>query len=155
MTVVGPGINAKMNEFQAALGLLQLKYIDEYISKRKKIAQTYYEELLGIKGIRMLGEIESVKHNYAYFAIFIDEDKYGTSRDNLYNKFKENNIYARRYFYPLISQFPTYRGLESARPENLPIAEKITNEVLCLPIYPSLGFEDISTIVNLIKKFAL
>ena len=109
VTVVGPGINAKMNEFQAALGLLQLKYIDEYISKRKKIAQTYNEELSGIEGIRMLEEIESVKHNYAYFPIFIDEEKYGLSRDSLYNLLKRNNIYARRYFYPLISQFPTYR----------------------------------------------
>ncbi len=155
VTVVGPGINAKMNEFQAALGLLQLKYIDEYISKRKEIAQTYRKELSSIGGIRMLREIESVKHNYAYFPIFIDEEKYGTSRDDLYNKFKENNIYARRYFYPLISQFPTYRGLESASPENLPIAEKITKEVLCLPIYPSLDFEDVSGIVNLTKNFAL
>ncbi len=152
VTVVGPGINAKMNEFQAALGLLQLKYIEKYIASRKKIAETYKHELSNIEGIRMLYEIDGVQHNYAYFPIFIDEEKFPVKRDELYNRLKENNIYARRYFYPLISQFPTYRAFKSAESENLPAAEKITGQVLCLPIYPDLKNEDIQEIVKIISK---
>ncbi len=152
VTVVGPGINAKMNEFQAALGLLQLKYIDKYIAERKQITETYRVELAGIDGIRMLENIENVTHNYAYFPIFIDEEKYGMPRDELYNKLKENNIYARRYFYPLISQFPTYKSLESAKSKNLQVAEEITKKVLCLPIYPNLEHEIISKVIEFIKS---
>ena len=136
VTVVGPGINAKMNEFQAALGLLQLKYVESNLVKRKEIAEAYRNELSDVKGIRMIEDMQYVKHNYGYFPIFIDEHKYGKSRDELYNELKANNIYSRRYFYPLISQFPTYKGLESAKTENLKIAEDITKKVLCLPIYP-------------------
>ncbi len=152
VTVVGPGINAKMNEFQAALGLLQLKYIDENISKRKIIAQKYYKELSSIEGIRVLEEMENISYNYAYFPIYIDEEKFPIKRDELYSKLKENNIYARRYFYPLISQFPTYRGLESAHPENLPVAEKIADEVLCLPIYVDLKIAEIEQVIRIIKS---
>lgn len=152
VTVVGPGINAKMNEFQAALGILQLKYINDYIVERKKISRIYRAELLGVEGIRMLNESVNVTHNYAYFPVFIDEEKYGINRDALYYKFKENNIYTRRYFYPLISQFPTYRGLQSATKENLPIAEKITKEVLCLPVYPGLNEDGLNKVIELLRN---
>jgi len=150
VTVIAPGINAKMNELQATYGLLQLKYIDKAIEQRKKIANYYRENLEDIKGIRFLEDIEGVKHNYAYFPIFVDRGKYGLSRDELYEKLKEHNIYGRRYFYPLISQFSPYKGLGSAKPENLPNAERIADEVICLPIYPDLELDIVKTIVNAI-----
>ena len=150
--VIAPGINAKMNEMQAALGLLQIKYVDAAIEKRKKVTKYYRENLKNISGISFLKNIQDVKHNYAYFPIFIDKEKYGTSRDELYEKLKENNIYGRRYFYPLISKFSTYRGLDSARKDNLPIAEKIAEQVICLPIYPELKLNDQNNIINIIKR---
>lgn len=150
ITVVAPGINAKMNEVQAAYGLLQLKTIDEQIQKRKEIADTYRELLDGIDGIRCLNDIENVKHNYSYFPIFVDTSKYPMTRDGLYNKLKENNIHGRRYFYPLISEFPTYRGLPSSNPNNLSIASNFANQVICLPIYPDLKKETIEEIVTII-----
>ncbi|HOK39352.1 MAG: DegT/DnrJ/EryC1/StrS family aminotransferase [Bacteroidales bacterium] len=137
-TVEEPGINAKMNEVQAAMGLLQLKYLENNIEKRQKIANLYRENLRGIKGISFMEDLPEVKHNYAYFPIFIDEAEYGISRDALYQKLKDNNIFARRYFYPLISRFPVYSGLDSATPANLPVAEKVAQQVICLPIYPEL-----------------
>jgi len=148
--VVAPGINAKMNEFQSALGLLQLKYVDKNIEKRKQIVELYRKLLNNVKGISFLNDLPNVKHNYSYFPIFIDEKLFGKSRDQVYEKLKEHNIYARRYFYPLISQFSTYCGLESAQPGKLPIAEKITNQVLCLPIYPDLSDNDVFKICDLI-----
>ncbi|MCK4662719.1 MAG: DegT/DnrJ/EryC1/StrS family aminotransferase [Bacteroidales bacterium] len=150
-TVIAPGINAKMNELQTAYGLLQLKTIDEQISKRKIITDTYRELLKDVEGISFLKDIERVKHNYAYFSIFVDEKKYGMCRDKLYNKLKEHNIFGRRYFYPLISKFSTYRGLLSAKHENLSVAERIAEQVICLPIYPDLKIENINKIVDLIK----
>jgi dTDP-4-amino-4,6-dideoxygalactose transaminase len=149
-TVVAPGINAKMNEVQAAMGLLQLKYIDKNIQKRKEITEFYRSLLKDFEGIRFFDEFPNVQHNYAYFPIFINE-KFKISRDELYEKFRKNNIFVRRYFYPLISQFPTYRGLDSAQPGKLPIAEKITKEVLCLPIYNSLSVNEIKQIISLIN----
>jgi dTDP-4-amino-4,6-dideoxygalactose transaminase len=151
-TVVAPGINAKMNELQAAMGLLQLKTIDIVIEKRKKIAELYSNELKDIIGITFLDEIPNVKHCYSYFPVFINHEKYGKSRDEVYELLKQQNIYGRRYFYPLISQFPTYRGLESAKPENLPIAERITKEVICLPIYPDLDKDTIMNICKILMK---
>lgn len=151
ITVVQPGINAKMNEMQAALGLLQLKSIDQNIFKRQEIANLYRDSLSQIKGIRILHDIDDIKHNYAYFPIFIDEQRYGKPRDELYNELKQNNIYGRRYFYPLISHFPIYRGLESARPSNLANAEKITSQVICLPIYPDLKTTEIQAICKIIQ----
>lgn len=151
--VIAPGINAKMNEAQAALGLLQLKSIDHYIEKRKRVAFCYREKLEGIKGLDFLDYREDVRYNYAYFPIFVDEERYGLNRDVLYEWLKGHNIYSRRYFYPLISQFPTYRGLDSASPENLPVAEKLTQQVICLPIYPELDFSTIDKICTLIHKF--
>jgi dTDP-4-amino-4,6-dideoxygalactose transaminase len=151
-TIMAPGINSKMNEVQAAMGLLQLKSFDESIVKRKVVADTYRELLKDIKGISMLPEPADTISNYAYFPIFVNEKEYGISRDALYEKMKQNNIYGRRYFYPLISEFSMYRGLESSAPEHLPVAHKMANEVICLPIYPGLQQSDIATIIQLLKK---
>jgi dTDP-4-amino-4,6-dideoxygalactose transaminase len=146
-TVVGPGINAKMNEFQAALGLLQLKYVDETIRKRKEITAYYREHLAWTPGLRMLKDMPGVGHSYSYFPVLIDKDKFGKSRDQVYDELKQRNIYARRYFYPLISQFPTYRGLESAQPGRMPVAEDITQKILCLPLYSDLALNEVEMIV--------
>lgn len=151
-TVIAPGINAKMNEVQAAYGLLQLKYVDNYIEKRKEITQLYREKLRDISGIRIMEDMEGVVHSYTYFPILIDKEKYGKTRDEVYAELKSQNINGRRYFYPLISQFPTYRGLPSAQKENLPVAENITEQVICLPIYPELDFKTINKIIMVIKR---
>jgi dTDP-4-amino-4,6-dideoxygalactose transaminase len=151
-TVVAPGINAKMNEFQAALGILQLKTIDSVIESRKQITENYRQELQGIDGISYLDDLMNTKHCYSYFPILIDEKRYGRSRDEVYKELKKHDINGRRYFYPLISQFPTYRGLDSSKPENLPIAEKVTKEVICLPIYPDLNSLAVSMICKIIKS---
>jgi len=147
-TVVGAGINAKMNELQAAYGLLQLNYIDEAISRRGELVGLYREGLQNISGIRLLSESDDVKSNYAYFPVFIDAREYGRSRDEVYELLKKEYIFARRYFYPLISQFPTYRGLPSSG--DLPVAEKISQEVICLPLYPDLPKEVVKRIVGLL-----
>jgi len=149
-TVIAPGINAKMNEVQAAYGLLQLKYVDNYIEKRKEITKLYREKLRDIPGIRIMEDIKGVTHSYTYFPILIDREKYGKTRDEVYAELKSQNINGRRYFYPLISQFPTYRGLPSAQKENLPVAENITEQVICLPIYPELKIIDVENICNLL-----
>ncbi|MEI6749281.1 MAG: DegT/DnrJ/EryC1/StrS family aminotransferase [Bacteroidota bacterium] len=151
-TVVAPGINAKMNEVQAAMGLLQLKTIDANIEKRKQIAELYRNELSGIEGLRFLDDISDVKHCYSYFPILIEKDTFGKSRDAVYETLKEHNIYGRRYFYPLISQFPAYKGLDSAQAGKMPIAEKITEEVICLPIYPELDKSRITFICKSLVK---
>ena len=151
-TVVAPGINAKMNEVQAAMGLIQLKYIDANIEKRKQITELYREKLIGINGLVFLDDMPNVKHCYSYFLILIDKDKFGKTRDELYEKLKEKNIFGRRYFYPLISQFPTYKGLDSAQPGKLPVAEKITEQVICLPIYSNLSFGDVEKVCKCIKS---
>jgi dTDP-4-amino-4,6-dideoxygalactose transaminase len=150
-TVIAPGINAKMNEFQAALGLLQLKYIDTAIEKRKEIAHHYRENLRSIPGITFLEDMPGVRHSYTHFPILIEEKKYGKSRDTVYEEFKKYNIFTRRYFYPLISQFPTYKGLDSAGSGKMPVAEKIAEEVLCLPIYPDVD----ERALHLIKDYFL
>lgn len=147
-----PGINAKLNEVQAAYGLLQLKYIDGLILKRKKITELYRNLLKNVEGIYFFPDIDRVTHGYSYFPILIDENKYGMSRDELYEKLKEDNILTRRYFYPLISNFEPYRDLPSAVAENLPIANKASYEVLCLPIFVELEFDTVEVIVNLIKQ---
>lgn len=154
ITVMAPGINSKMNEMQAALGLLQLKSHKENIIKRRNIAEQYKKELSALKGISLLKENPNLdNYNYAYFPIFIDEKLYGKSRDELYLKLKKQGIYGRRYFYPLISQFPIYQELESSNSNNLPIAEKITKQVICLPIYPDLELNDVDLIIDIIKSF--
>lgn len=151
-TVIAPGINAKMNEMQAAIGLLQLKDVETNIQKRKRIAEFYRSSFMELDGISYISDLENIHHNYGYFPIFVDEIKFGISRDELYNKFKENNIYARRYFYPLISQFQPYKDLESSNSENLPVATRITEQVISLPIYADLMIEDAERIVEIIKN---
>ena len=149
-TVMAPGINSKMNEMQAALGLLQLKHYDKNIQKRKAIAVEYRAALEEIKGITCLTEPNETKPNFAYFPIFVDEREFGMSRDQLYEILKSHGIFGRRYFYPLISEFSMYRGLDSASPSNLTVAEKIANSVICLPIYPNLEKEMVLKIASLI-----
>lgn len=149
-TVVAPGINAKMNELQAAFGILNLKYYFSNIKKRENIVLQYRESLKGITGIKIIEDAKQQFHNYAYFPILINSE-YGISRDTVNELFRKNNIYARRYFYPLISQLPTYRGLNSSKKDNLPIAELITKEVLCLPIFPDLKQRQVDYICKLLK----
>jgi dTDP-4-amino-4,6-dideoxygalactose transaminase len=135
---------------QAAMGVLQLKHIDQNIEKRRQITLHYRKLLASVPGIRFMDDISSVKHCYPYFPVFIDETIYGLSRNALYEKLKQHNIYGRRYFYPLISQFPTYRGLESALRGKMPVAEKMTEQVICLPLYPELKNEAVDSICNVI-----
>lgn len=153
-TVVGPGINSKMDEIRSAYGLLNLRQIDAAIEARHQVAIKYREALKDVDGITYFEDIEGVKHNYSYFPIFIDEKKYGMSRDALYEKMKAANVLGRRYFYPLISEFSTYRGLESSRPENLPNAHKMANSVICLPMHHALTEEDSQKIISIIKQKA-
>jgi dTDP-4-amino-4,6-dideoxygalactose transaminase len=155
VTVVAPGINAKMNELQAVLGILALEMIEHEIEKRKKVANRYRKNLAGIKGIKLFYEIKNIKHNYSYFPILIDQELFGKSRDDIYFALRKKEIYARRYFYPLISNFPTYRGLPSAESSNLPVAEKISSQILCLPIYGNLESAIVDKICLIIKKLNL
>lgn len=129
--VVAPGINSKVDEVRAAYGLLNLKQVDHAINSRRKVAIRYRDELQGVKGITFFNDIPGVRHNYSYFPIFINAEEYGMTRDELYFKMKEHNVFGRRYFYPLISTFSTYRGLDSANPDNLPIATQMSNNVIC------------------------
>ena len=149
-TVVAPGINGKMSEVNAAMGLLQLDYIDQAIEKRRAIDAVYRRELQDVPGIHSVERKGAMFDNYAYFPILVGP-QYPASRDALYDKLKANDIFARRYFYPLISSFPMYRGLSSAHRENLPIATQVSSQVLCLPIYPALALESQMQIIELIR----
>ena len=151
-TVVGPGINSKVDEMRAAYGLLNLKQVNQAIANRQKVANAYREALRGIDGITFFEDMPGVKHNYAYFPVFIDAEKYGITRDELYFKMKEANVLGRRYFYPLISEFSTYRGLESANPANLQNAHKMADSVICLPMHHELSEEDLNRIIDLVVK---
>lgn len=151
-TVVGPGINSKMDEMRAAYGLLNLKLVDDGIAARQQVAIKYRDALRDVEGITFFDDMPGVKHNYSYFPIFIDAKAYGMTRDELYFKMKEQNVLGRRYFYPLISEFSTYRGLESADPKNLPNAHKMADSVLCLPMHHELNDEDLERILDLIVK---
>lgn len=149
-TVVAPGINSKMDEVRSAYGLLNLKQVDVAIEARHQVAIRYREALRDVSGIRIMEDIPSVRHNYSYFPIFIDADKYGMTRDELYFKMKESNVLGRRYFYPLISDFSTYRGLDSAKLENLPVAHQMANSVICLPMYAGLSEVDLNRIIDIL-----
>lgn len=153
LTVIGPGINGKMNEFQAALGLIQLKHIDEVISKRRFVFDYYFQRLKRFTNLGFIIPDENIKYNYAYFPILIDEKLTGIKRDFVFEQLKSNNIYCRRYFYPLISNFPTYSGLPSSAKSNLPIANNLSNQVICLPIYPDLSIDELGRIVEIIEGF--
>lgn len=150
-TVVGPGINSKMDEIRSAYGLLNLKQVNAAIEVRHQVAVKYREALRNVEGITFFDDMPGVKHNYSYFPIFVDAKKYGMTRDELYFKMKEQNVLGRRYFYPLISEFSTYKGLESARPENLPEAHKMADSVICLPMHHALSDRDVDRIINIIK----
>jgi dTDP-4-amino-4,6-dideoxygalactose transaminase len=150
--VVAPGINSKVDEVRCAYGLLNLKQVDQAIADRQKVAQLYREALRNVPGVRFFNDMPSVRHNYSYFPIFINSEKYGMTRDELYFKMREQGVLGRRYFYPLISTFSTYRSLPSATTENLPVATKIANEVICLPMHHQLSAEDISRIINIVVR---
>lgn len=150
VTVVGPGINSKMDEVRSAYGLLNLRQVDAAIEARHQVAIKYREALRPVEGITFFDDMLGVKHNYSYFPIFVDAEKYGMTRDELYFKMKEHNVLGRRYFYPLISEFSTYRGLDSARPENLPNAQRMAETVICLPMHHALSDEDVERVINCI-----
>lgn len=150
--VVGPGINSKMDEMRSAYGLLNLKIVDDAIESRHQVATKYRSALHDTEGISYWEDSIGVRHNYSYFPIFVDEKKYGMSRDDLYYKMRENGIYGRRYFYPLISDFEPYRNLSSANPSNLPIATKMANEVICLPIHHEMDENDINFVIENLKR---
>ncbi len=150
--VVGPGINSKMDEIRSAYGLLNLKQVDAAIAARRKVAVAYRKALRNVKGISFWDDMQGVRHNYSYFPIFVDAEKYGMTRDELYMKMKDQDVWGRRYFYPLISEFSTYRGLESSRPENLPNAHRMADTVICLPMHHALSENDLNRIINSIIK---
>ena len=150
--VIAPGINSKVDEVRSAYGLLNLRQVDSAIEARHQVAVKYREALRCIKGITFFDDMPGVRHNYSYFPIFINAQEYGMTRDELYFKMKEQGVLGRRYFYPLISTFSTYRGLPSATPENLPVATKMANEVICLPMHHALSEEDIQRTLGCINK---
>ena len=150
--VVAPGINSKVDEVRSAYGLLNLKQVDKAIEKRHHVAVRYREALRDVPGIRFFDDMPGVRHNYSYFPIFVNAEEYGKTRDDLYFEMKEEGVLGRRYFYPLISTFSTYRGLPSAAPENLPVATRVADEVICLPMHHELSDGDIDRILSLIVK---
>lgn len=150
--VVGPGINSKMDEIRSAYGLLNLKQVDDAIAARKRVAVAYREGLRDVKGISFWDDTPGVRHNYSYFPIFVDAAEYGMTRDQLYFKMKAQGIWGRRYFYPLISEFSTYRGLESSRPENLVNAHRMADTVICLPMHHELREEELNRIIDCIIR---
>jgi len=150
--VIAPGINSKMDEIRSAYGIINLKQVDSAIASRRQTAIKYRNALRNVEGITFFDDMPGVKHNYSYFPIFIDAEKFGMTRDELYAKMKDRNVLGRRYFYPLISEFSTYRGLPSATRENLPVAHKMAEEVICLPMYAGLTDEEIERVIECIKK---
>lgn len=150
--VVGPGINSKMDEIRSAYGLLNLKQVDAAIAARQKVAVAYREALRNVDGISFWDDMQGVRHNYSYFPIFVDAEKYGMTRDELYMKMKDQGVWGRRYFYPLISEFSTYRGLESSCPENLPNAHMMADTVICLPMHHALSDLDVTRIIKTLTK---
>ena len=150
--VVAPGINSKVDEVRAAYGILNLRQVDAAIEARHQVAIKYREALRPVEGITFMDDMPGVKHNYSYFPLFVDAEKYGMTRDELYEKMKAHNVLGRRYFYPLISTFSTYRGYESANPKNLPKAHQMADSVICLPMHHELSAEDIDRVLGLIVK---
>lgn len=148
LTVVAPGINSKMDEVRAAFGILNLRQVDRAIERRHQVAIKYREALKDIPGITFFNDMPGVRHNYSYFPIFVNKDRFGMSRDELYKLMSDADVLSRRYFYPLISTFSTYRGLPSASSDNLPIATKLADSVLCLPMHHELEDKDIDRILS-------
>ena len=151
-TVVGPGINSKMDEIRSAYGLLNLRQVDDAIEKRHQVAIRYREALRDVEGITFFDDMPGVRHNYSYFPIFVNAKVYGISRDELYFKMRKQGVLGRRYFYPLISDFTTYRSLPSATKENLPNAHRMADSVICLPMHHQLSEEDVERILNSVLK---
>ena len=151
-TVVAPGINSKMDEMRSAYGLLNLRQVDAAIAARQKVANSYREALRDVEGISFFDDMPGVRHNYSYFPIFIDAERFGKTRDALYQEMKEANVLGRRYFYPLISEFSTYKGLPSATRENLPVAHKLADTVLWLPMHHDLSDADIERVLKFFRK---
>ena len=152
VTVVAPGINSKMDEMRAAYGIINLRKVDAAIESRHRVAVTYREALRDVEGITFFDDMPGVRHNYSYFPIFVDSEKFGMTRDELYFRMKEPGVLGRRYFYPLISEFSTYRSLPSATRENLPNAYRLADAVLCLPMHHELTEEDVNRILELIVR---
>ena len=156
--VLAPGINSKMDEVRSAYGLLNLQQVDDAIAARKRVAQRYTEAIKSIKGINLFPYIESLgaeqgfEWNCAYYPILIYAEQYGMTRDELYEKMKAANVYGRRYFYPLITTFDPYRDYPSASPNNLPVATKIANQVICLPMHHALSEEDVERVIKCITS---
>lgn len=150
--VVAPGINSKMDEIRAAYGILALRKVDDAIQARRAVAVQYRQGLKDVPGISFFEDMPGVKHNYSYFPIFVDAEEYGMTRDELYLKLKENNVIGRRYFYPLISTFGTYRGLASADPKNLPVATRMADSVICLPMHHELSEDDLRRTIDIIRR---
>ena len=151
-TVVATGINGKMHEFSAALGLVQLEHLDHVLERRRAVDTLYRERLAGVPGIRLLGPSPGERvSNYAYFPILLD-GRYPLGRDELNDLLHKSGIRSRRYFYPLISDFPMYRTLPSASRSNLPVAADATERVLCLPIYPDLPLETVERIADVVAR---
>lgn len=150
--VVAPGINSKMDEMRSAYGLLNLRQVDAAIATRQKVAEMYRAALKDVAGIRFFHDMPGVRHNYSYFPIFVDAEEYGMTRDEIYFKMKSQNVLGRRYFYPLISDFSTYRGLPSATQENLPVATRIAEEVICLPMHHALTDADLNRVIDIILR---
>ena len=151
VTVVAPGINGKMNEVQAAFGLLQLGHVDQAIARRKAIDARYRAGLASVRGIACIPEPMLTQGNYSYFAIRVGDD-FPLTRDGLYQRLRDNDIYPRRYFYPLISAMPMYRGLPSAAAGNIPVATRLAEQILCLPIYPDLSDADVDRIIGICSE---
>lgn len=151
VTVVAPGINGKMSEFNAALGLLQLKHVDVAIQRRGAVASSYRTALSTVRGLRVPAESTAARDNFSYFPVLVEDD-FPISRDALYERLRDQGVFARRYFYPLISEFPMYRSLPSAAPAALPVAGKVASQVLCLPIYPDLTEADQQRILKTITS---
>lgn len=150
--VVAPGINSKVDEMRSAYGLLNLRQVDDAIAARRRAAEAYREGLKDVEGITFFNDTPGVRHNYSYFPIFVDAEKYGRTRDELYFAMREQNVLGRRYFYPLISEFTTYRGLPSAAPENIPVAHRMANTVICLPMHHGLTPDHLNRIIATIRK---
>ena len=150
--VVAPGINSKVDEVRCAFGLLNLKQVDQAIANRQKVAQRYRDALRGVPGVRFFDDMPGVRHNYSYFPIFINAKEFGMTRDELYFKMREQGVFGRRYFYPLISEFSTYKGCQGAERANLPNAHKMADSVICLPMHHILSEDDINRTLELIIK---
>lgn len=149
--IVAPGINGKMDEVRSAYGLLNLQQVDNSIQRRKKVAEYYRKELSSVPGISYYNDIDGVSHNYSYFPIFVNSQEYGISRDSLYLKMREQDVWGRRYFYPLITSLDPYKSLPSAESQNIPISIRISEEVICLPMHHNLTESDLDKIVSIIK----